>query len=67
MVPALSSNVVRLVVPARAASHESAVRCSIEHQYLAVAAQGWQLQLELAWSYPRLCYVLWSRLMTLDR
>ncbi len=31
----------------------------------ATAAQAWRLQLELAWSHPRLCYAVWSRLMTM--
>ena len=63
IVPALSSDVVSLVVPARAASHESAAGCSIERQYLAAAAQAWRLQFELAWSYPRIWYIVWSRLI----
>lgn len=26
----------------------------------AIALRAWQLQFELAWAYPRLCYALWS-------
>jgi len=63
MVPA--SNVVRLALPARA--DEAGGHPSFERQVAATAAQAWQLQFELAWSYPRLCYVLRSRLMTLGR
>jgi len=63
MVPA--SNVVRFALPVRADA--AAADVSFERQFVATAAQAWQLQLELAWSYPRLCYALWSRLMTLDR
>jgi hypothetical protein len=60
-----ASNVVRLALPARA--DEGGGHASFERHFVATAAQAWQLQFELAWSYPRLCYVLWSRLMTLDR
>jgi hypothetical protein len=31
------------------------------------ASRAWQLQFELAWSYPRFCYAVWSQLLTLDR
>lgn len=60
-----TSNVVRLALPARADG--AGGHASGERQFVATAAQAWQLQFELAWSYPRLCYALWSRLMTLDR
>jgi hypothetical protein len=63
MVPA--ANVVRLALPARA--DVALVHATLERQFVATAAQAWQLQFEFAWSYPRLCYALWSRLMTLDR
>jgi hypothetical protein len=63
MVPA--SNVVPLATPARAAA--PAPDPSRETPLVAVAAQAWHLQFELAWSYPRLCYALWSRLTTLHR
>jgi hypothetical protein len=61
----LASNVVRLVLPAPADAADG--RASSERRFVATAAQAWQLQFELAWSYPRLCYALWSRLMRLDR
>jgi hypothetical protein len=64
MVPA--SNVHRLELPARAdiaARHASFERAP----FIAAAALAWQLQFELAWSYPRLCYALWSSLTTLNR
>jgi hypothetical protein len=61
-------NVVRPVFPARApAANAAAAQRSFERQYLAAVAQVWVLQHELAWSYPRLCYAVWSRLVTLDR
>ena len=63
MVPA--ANVVRLALPARA--DVAPVHAALERQFVATTAQAWQLQFEFAWSYPRLCYALWSRLMTLDR
>lgn len=49
------------------ASNEAGKHASFERRFVTTAAQAWQLQFELAWSYPRLCYALWSRLMTLDR
>ena len=62
MVPA--ANVVRLALPAPV---DVALHAALERQFVATAAQAWQLQFEFAWSYPRLCYALWSRLMTLGR
>lgn len=61
-------NVVRPVFPARTPGTDAAEpQRSFERQYLAAVAQVWVLQHELAWSYPRLCYAVWSRLTTLDR
>ena len=63
---ALASNVVSLVpaaYPAPALPRQEA----FERQFVATAAQAWQLQFELAWSYPRFCYAVWSRLMTVGR
>lgn len=31
------------------------------------ATRAWQFQFDLAWAYPRLCYAVWSRLMSLER
>ena len=60
----LAANVVRPALPARV---DVALHAALERQLMATAAQAWHLQFEFAWSYPRVCYALWSRLMTLDR
>lgn len=58
------------VVPLEPAAHPArapAGQESFERPFIAIAAQAWQLQFELAWSYPRFCYAVWSRLTTLGR
>ena len=55
------SNIVALALPA----HAPDTRQPFNRGFTATAAQAWQLQFELAWSYPRLWYTVWSNLMTL--
>ena len=63
---ALVSNVVPLEPAARPVGAPAGQE-SLERPFFATAAQAWQLQFELAWSYPRFCYAVWSRLTTLGR
>jgi hypothetical protein len=65
MLPA--SNVVGLSNPARAAFAVAHGEAAPVHDLGASAARVWQLQLELAWCYPRFCYAVWNRLMRLER
>jgi hypothetical protein len=70
MVPAIlprpaGSNVVPLAWPSRATLPDAREALAPLEPGFAAAAPARQLQLALAWSYPRLCYALWSGLMTL--
>ena len=62
MLPA--PDVVTLTVPAHVARRPE---LAANEAVFATAQRAWQLQFELAWSYPRLCYAVWSRLMTLGQ
>ena len=63
---ARSSNVLLFTARPRVRA-DAAQTPAFEQHSLTTAAHAWQLQVELAWMYPRLCYAAWLQLMTRDR